>query len=203
MTATLLTSLTSPFARKVRVAVLEKAIGAEVRQQLVDPWQNDTTLLSANPLLQVPALTLDDGEVITNSDTILAWLERHYPVPPLWPTDPAARDRAEANAALAQGIIEYAVFTLLERRRPADEQSPSMIQRRESGIARTVAALEQRYTCPTDTFLLDGIGIACALAYLDFRHPQLAWRPQAPRLSRWLDWANARDAMQATRPPSA
>ena len=42
-----------------------------------------------------PVLTLD-GESIGDSTAIIAALERRYPEPPLYPEDPAERDRALA-----------------------------------------------------------------------------------------------------------
>jgi glutathione S-transferase len=196
-------SLTSPFARKVRVALHEKGLEASFSPCVVDPWQDDPALLAVNPLLQVPALRLDDGLALTNSDTILAWLERTHPAPSLWPADASQRNRAEAIAALAQGMIEYAVFLVLEGRRPAGQQSATMIERRRAGIQRAVAALESRFPCRTDGFHLDAIGVACALAYLDFRHPQLDWRRDAANLAAWMEWAAQRPSMQATQPPAA
>ncbi len=200
--ATLFISLTSPFARKVRVTLHEKGVADQVVEQIADPWQDDPGLLAVNPLLQVPALRLGDGLCLGNSDTILGWVERSFPQPALWPVDNAERSRAESIAALAQGIIEYAVFIVLERRRAEAEQSPAMIARRQAGIEHALIALEARFDCATDHFGLDAIGLACALAYLDFRHPDMAWRPRAPRLAGWLDWANRRPSMLATRPPA-
>ena len=195
-------SLTSPFARKVRVAFHEKGIADRVVQRVVDPWQDDAELLATNPLLQVPALRLDDGLALTDSDTILGWLERTHPQPSLWPTESTARNRAEAIAALAQGIIDYAVFLVLEARRPQTEQSALMIERRRAGIRRAVDALESRFHHDTSTFHLDAIAVACALAYLDFRHPDLDWRNRAPLCATWLNWAAQRPSMQTTQPPA-
>lgn len=194
-------SLTSPFARKVRVAVAEKGITRQCQQIVVDPWHDDGTLAAVNPLLQVPTAVMDDGLAMTNSDTINNWLERSFPEPPLWPRDPAGRDRAEATAALAQTLIEYAVFLVLERRRPGDRRDADMIERRRDGIVRTAGILEQRFHAATGHFNLDSIGVACALSYLDFRHPDLDWRGHAPGLDTWLAWAQERASMRSTAPP--
>lgn len=198
----LFVSLTSPFARKVRIALFEKGLDRQVDQTVVDPWANDAALLAVNPLLQVPTLTLGDGLVLTNSDTILGWMERHYPQPALWPTDPLQRTRAEATAALTQSILEYTVFLVLEHRKPTQQQNPSMIQRRIAGIERTLQTLETRFELRSDTFHLDAIGTACALAYLDLRQPQLHWREHQPQMAEWFEWAAQRASMQNTAPPA-
>lgn len=194
-------SLTSPFARKVRVALIEKGLLERFEQRIVDPWASDAALLEVNPLLQVPALVLDDGLALTNSDTILAWLERTHPQPALWPADAAALDRAQAIAALAQGVIEATVYVVLERRKPAAQQAQAMIERRLAAIDRVVQALETRFDHAGGRFQLDAIGVACALAYLDFRLPQYDWRAGRPGLAQWHSVVAARPSLRDTVPP--
>ena len=80
-------SPTSPFARKVKVALLEKGAPAAFEEIHVDPWTTPPELAAANPLSQVPTLVTDRGEAISNSDTILAWIERRFPQPSLLPTE--------------------------------------------------------------------------------------------------------------------
>ncbi len=53
-----------------------------------------------NPQGLVPALRLDDGEVLTQSPAILEWLEERYPEPALLPADALGRARVRALAAL-------------------------------------------------------------------------------------------------------
>lgn len=195
-------SPTSPFARKVRVAVEEKGLEERIVPVVVDPWKDDEALARANPMMQVPALELEDGRVLTDSTTILGWLERAFPQPSLWPHDPRARTGAEAMAALAQTMIEYTVFLVLEGRRPEAARNPDMIERRTRAILRGVQALQQRFHASTGHFNLDSIGVACALAYLDFRQPQLDWRAQAPGLAKWQEWAAQRPSMRHSAPPA-
>lgn len=195
-------SLTSPFARKVRVGVVEKGLEERIQQRVVDPWKDDPDLARVNPLMQVPTLVLEDGTALTDSDTILGWMERAFPQPALWPHDPRARTRAEGIAALANTMIEYTVFLVMESRREEAQRSPAMIERRTAALLRGVEALEARFHASTGHFNLDCIGVACALAYLDFRQPQLDWRTRAPGLDAWMRWAAGRPSMQATAPPA-
>ena len=195
-------SLTSPFARKVKVALLEKGAQAAFEEVRVDPWTTPVELTQANPLSQVPTLVTDRGEAIGNSDTILAWIERRFPQPSLLPTDAAALTRAQAVAAIAQGLIETTVGVVLERRRPPEQQSKVMLDRRLATIRRTLPALAQRFDRAREHFHHDGIGIACALAYLDLRLPEWDWRAAAPTLAEWQVWAEARASMRASAPPA-
>ncbi len=60
----------SPFARKARIALIEKQLAHEIEVQ--NPWQSD---IAANPLGKVPALLLDDGRVVHDSSVIIEYLE--------------------------------------------------------------------------------------------------------------------------------
>ncbi|MDD0815163.1 maleylacetoacetate isomerase [Curvibacter sp. HBC28] len=55
---------------------------------------------AVNPQGLVPALVLDDGEVLIQTPAILEWLEETHPTPPLLPADAAGRARVRALAAL-------------------------------------------------------------------------------------------------------
>ena len=69
----LLASLTSPFARKVRVLLQEKGLACEL---VVDvPWNADTHVPDHNPLGKVPVLVRDDGRPLYDSRVIAEYLE--------------------------------------------------------------------------------------------------------------------------------
>jgi len=51
-----------------------------------------------NPQMRVPALRLDDGDVLTQSLAIIDYLDETCPDPPLLPRDPIARARVRAVA---------------------------------------------------------------------------------------------------------
>lgn len=53
-----------------------------------------------NPQGRVPSLVLDDGPVLTQSPAIIEYLEERYPDPPLLPTEPVARAKVRAVAAI-------------------------------------------------------------------------------------------------------
>ena len=58
----------SPYARKARVALIEKAI--EFETIIENPWLPDTGIADVNPLGKIPALVLGDGRVIHDSKVI-------------------------------------------------------------------------------------------------------------------------------------
>ena len=81
----------SPFVRKVRVALAEK--GLDYRLEPVNPFAPPAGWREVSPLGKVPALK--DGErVINDSSVICAYLERRFPEPALYPSDPYEYARA-------------------------------------------------------------------------------------------------------------
>ncbi len=194
-------SPTSPFARMVKGALIEKNLLGATTEVWVDPWASPAELLAVNPLCQVPTLVLDDGQVLTNSGTIIDWLERAYPVPPLLPAAPRDCARALAVAALAHGAIESVVYVVIERRKPAGQQNEGMLRRRLRGIERVLGALAEQFACGRGPFHLDGLNMACMLDYVDLRLPELDWKIRYPRLTQWQQWAAARPSLQQSAPP--
>jgi glutathione S-transferase len=65
-----------PFSRKVRVALREKELVAELEEE--QPWDGDPSFLELNPAGEVPVL-LDDDLVIVDSSAITEYLEEAYP----------------------------------------------------------------------------------------------------------------------------
>jgi maleylacetoacetate isomerase len=53
---------------------------------------------AVNPQARVPALVLDDGEVLTQSLAIIDYLDETHPAPPFLPADPVERARVRALA---------------------------------------------------------------------------------------------------------
>jgi glutathione S-transferase len=80
----------APNAMRVEIFMLEKGIAAELID--VSPWQ-DGEYRKLNPLGQVPALELDDGELITESLTICQYLDAVSEPPPLFGSGPEERAR--------------------------------------------------------------------------------------------------------------
>lgn len=91
---------------RVRIALNLKGIAYEsVAVNLVKAEQRDTTYASVNPQMQVPSLVLENGQVLTQSLSIMEYLEEIHPAPPLLPTDPVARAQVRAfSLAIATDI---------------------------------------------------------------------------------------------------
>ncbi|MEL6794294.1 MAG: glutathione S-transferase family protein [Pseudomonadota bacterium] len=87
----------SPFSRKVRLAMGEKKIEAELVEER--PWERRVDFLRMNPAGAVPVFIDEDGTVLSDSGAICEYLEETGPSPRLLPSDPV--DRAEARRLVA------------------------------------------------------------------------------------------------------
>lgn len=116
----LISATPSPFARKVRMALLEKGIPFEIRNEV--PWHSDTQTPQFNPLEQLPILVPPDAEPVYESTYILEWLEHVHPQPALLPADTPGILEAKRIQVLAEGVMDATVLLFFEKQRP----SPSM-----------------------------------------------------------------------------
>lgn len=195
-------SMTSPYARKVRVLLLEKALSCEF--DVADAWAANSPVPALNPLGKVPVLVLDDGIALFDSPVIVEYLDA-LKSPALIPAAGDARWRARRWEALADGILDAGVTRVLESRRPAGQQSSDEIRRQEQKIARAIDFVAHHLPngpwLMGDRFTLADLAVGVALEYVDFRFPH-DWRARHPDLGRWLESISARPAFVETRPPS-
>ncbi len=192
----------SPYARKARVALIEK--GIEFETVVDNPWQPGAEVARCNPLGKVPALVLDDGRVIHDSKVIIEYLETLNAPPALIPAAPALRVEHKQIEATADGICDAVVLIRLEGTRPAAKQSADWVARQSKKIEAGVADLSRRLG-EREWFTDSGFGLAevstvCMLEYLDFRHPQFDWRAAAPNLERLYRRLSGRESFARTKP---
>lgn len=182
-TMKLFSSMTSPFARKVRVVIREKGLTAQVEEIIFIPIESHPDLLAVNPLSQIPALIDDAGVHWTDSGLISAWLDQHGTGPNLLP--PAGTDeywRVRRLETAASGLFEMMAKILYEGRRPENERSPFWLKRWQDNLMRSFARADA--ICP-EPFALDmgSLSLAIAGSFCDFRLPHLGWRKIAPRIA--------------------
>ncbi len=199
----LIGSLTSPFVRKVRVALLEKNIPHEL---VIDmPWNPDTRVPDYNPLGKVPALIGDDGSVWFDSSLLLEYIELNYPATKkLFPIDPMSVLSVRQLTTLADGIGDAGVAIFLERKRNADMQDAKWIARQRDKITRGLASLEKKIHNKKwfygGDFTAADIATGCMLLWLDFRLPDIDWRAQYPLLQALTERLMARESFAQTVP---
>ena len=97
----LYTYFRSSAAYRVRIALNLKGIATEqVAIHLTKDGgrHRSAEYRAVNPHMRVPALMLDNGEVLTQSLAIINYLEETHPKPPLLPADPVTRAHVRAFA---------------------------------------------------------------------------------------------------------
>jgi glutathione S-transferase len=198
----LVTSLTSPYGRKVRVVLLEKKIPFQL--QVENPWLPDSPVPSLNPLGKVPVLVLEDGLNVYDSRVIVEYLDHVSPVSHLIPAEPRGRMIVRGVEALADGVTDAAVALFLERKRPPEQQSSDWLVLQEKALFRGLEALSEAFGEKPwylgNSMTLADVASGCTLGYLNLRFPEIDWRTAHPNLARLADKLAARASFMETMP---
>ncbi|CAI8836693.1 glutathione S-transferase [Pseudomonas chlororaphis] len=196
----------SPYVRKVMVLLHEtgQLDRVALHASQLTPVNPDTALNQDNPLGKIPALRLADGNVLYDSRVILDYLDQQHVGNPLIPREGSARWRRLTLAALADGIMDASVLIRYELALRAPEKHWELwLDGQRDKIRRALAVLEADAIAELAShFDVAAIGVACALGYLDFRHPDLQWRDAQPQLAAWYAEVSQRPSMLATQPPA-
>ncbi len=201
----LIASLTSPYARKVRIALAEKKIEYDLVEE--SPWTVETTVPTYNPLGKVPVFVLDDGTTLFDSRVIVEYLDTVSPVSRLIPEPNRQRIGVRRWEALADGICDAAVAIVLESKRAARQQDRLWLERQrgkvDSGLQELARELGDKAWCNGEAYSLADIATGCALGYLDLRHAAIDWRAAYPNLVKLADKLSKRPSFAETAPPPA
>jgi glutathione S-transferase len=103
----------SPFPTRVRLLLYAKGIDMPfVEPPGIHDGGGKGDYLSINPLGRVPALALDDGRVLPESEVICEYLEDLYPTPTLRPAEPWARAQVRLISRLCDFYLVMAMVPL-------------------------------------------------------------------------------------------
>ena len=201
----LIGSTTSPYVRKVRVVMAEKRL--DYALVLENVWAADTGIAASNPLGKVPCLVMEGSDALFDSRVIVEYLDTLSPVGKLIPQQ--GRERAEVKTweALADGVLDAAILVRLERTfegRAEGQRSAVWIDRQWAKVHAGLKAMERglgdkAFCCGVYLTLAD-IAVGCALEWLAFRFPEIAWREEHPQLARLMDKLAQRPSFTETRP---
>ena len=198
---TLVTSVSSPYGRKVRMAM--DILGLNGQYQLQDASTQDPAdpIRKINPLGKIPALINEAGDAVFDSRIIIDYLDAKHGDGSLIPRDVEARAKVLTLAALAEGINDALLLVTYEGRYREPEQASDVWLDLQMGkIRRGLEAVIERmdeFKAPS----VAAVTLAVALGYADWRK-QIDWRAEYPALVPWLDgFAAAVPAFDATKPP--
>jgi glutathione S-transferase len=202
----------APSPRRVRIYLAEK--GIEIERVSVDLRQNEQLAdpyLEINPRGAVPALELDDGEVICESAAICRYFEATQPEPPLFGVTPLEVARIESwtrrietdGYAAAVYVFRNSNPAFKDRaaagKWPAMPQIPELAARGVIMWSAFVEALNTRLA-DRDWIAGDAYSFAdiSALVTIDFaRAAKLVPGEQHRHLKCWHEAASARPSAKA------
>lgn len=198
----LISATPSPYARKVRIQLIEKGIPFELITEV--PWNGDTQTPRYNPLEKLPVLICPDGSSVFESRHIAEWIELKHPTPPLVPADVDGLLAVRRYEVIADGACDALVLMFFENTRDEDKRSAPWFarqQRKLDGALRELArTIGDRPYCHGDQLSLGDIAVGSLLRYLSLRWPGIGWREQYPGLARYADALEQRPSFAATQP---
>jgi len=194
-------SKTSPYSRKVRIALQEKGLDSQVEYVLCNPFDDAVELKGLNPLGKIPTLVLGDGRVVYDSRVICEYLDGLTSDIRLMPNDVDERLLVQTWQALADGIIDASYNIVIEGRRDEGERSTSSIERWQASIKHSIEQVERQIKALPDEITLAQVALGAALGYLDFRLGDVDWRRGQPETAAWYAQFAERPSMVATQPP--
>lgn len=189
----------SPYAQKVKIALIEKGIPFEaVMPDILSG--GDAAFRAANPRLEVPALD-DDGAMVFDSTIILEYLEDKWPTPPMLPPTPVERARARMLEEICDTQYEAVNWGLFEIR---------VFGRAEGAAAEALIARAGQQIAGLNGYLDRALGAADHFGGARFGWADLSVFPHVNAaagingfsplpgsgLARWLDRVRARESVQ-------
>ena len=190
---------TSPFGRKVRMAIDVLGLNGRITVVPADPLDENDTLRKQNPLGKMPCLILPDDSTIYDSGIIIEFLQDVAGTDRLLPLRGRERYRALTLSRLADGVMDASDLIVYESRfRPDLPHSPRWLAHQRGKILRGLTEFENSLPDPNKTDIVS-ICLSCALGYLDWRK-QVDWRATYPGLVSWLERFSAHEpAFERTR----
>ena len=194
----------SPYARTVRMLIIEKGLTPRVEIILAPTRMANSPYYQINPSGRVPYLVRDDGVALEESALICAWLDHLDGQPAFdWPAGAAGWD-ARRMDALAHSLLDGLAVWSRELARPPGERSPTTLAHEAARSARMVDLWESQISHPAlhGPLNLAQITLACALG-MGARNANFVWRPHHPKLAAWFDAFAQRPSFATTATAAA
>ena len=179
------TSPTSPFGRKVKIAVALLGLSDRITAEDASTSDPGDPLPTQNPLGKIPILILENGDVLYDSRVIVDYLDALAGggrlIPAGW-----GRFEVLRQQALADGLMDAALLQTYEARwRPEERRDQTWLDHQRGKVERALRVAEGTLSTPARAFHIGHVALACALGYLDLRF-EGRWRQTHPKLVSWL-----------------
>ena len=201
MTMKLYVTMTSPYARLVRIVLHEKALEDRVEVIPATTRQVDSPYYRINPSGRVPFLVREDAPALEGARLICAWLDQLDGAPGF--ELPTETDRWEALRLeeFALALMDGLAVWERELYRPEQDRSDTIIAHEAARATRLLAAWEREISHPHMNGPLNMAQIMLVAALdMDRRNPQFSWRDDYPGLLDWIQRLDERPSVVMTRP---
>lgn len=158
----------STFARRVRIALIEKDIAHEsVLVDMTARKHRAPEYLALNPYGRVPALE-DDGFILFESNAILQYLEAVHPEPPLLPADAKGRALADMHMRLCDTQMGAPSGTIIFPKRflPPERWDSAAIGKAQADLGKHLQILSTQLG--DADYLVGGEYSLADIAYIPF-----------------------------------
>ena len=188
---------TSPYARIVRIVIIEKGLEDRVELIAAKTRTAESPYYAINPSGRVPYLVCEDGAGLEDSTLICSYLDNLDGIPILDTSFEARR-----LEAIARSMLDGLAVWVREFYRVASERSPSIIKHESDRSQRMVDLWETIIDQPImhEPLNMAQITLISALQ-LETRMPDFGWRTGRPKLAAWADQIAQRLSIAATMPP--
>lgn len=191
----------STFSRRVRIALLEKKIPAEIVEvDMAAKQHRSPEYLKLNPYGRVPTLE-EDGFVLYESTAILEYLELTRPDPPLLPADPRGRALAAMHVKLCDIQLARQTGTIIFPKRflPRERWDDKAMAQAKAEIEKHFAILEPqlagRQWLVGDRYTMVEVCYTPLVQFLDLM--EIA---PPPAVAAWVERMLSRDSAVQTKP---
>ena len=195
----------APNPRRVRIYLAEKGLSVPSEMvSIVAGEHRAPAYLAVNPLGQIPALQLDDGDVLTESVSICRLFEAEHPEPPLFGRGP--RGQAEVDMWVRRAelrmMVPLSMVWMHTHPFTARVVKPQYTEFGESQRPRVIAAMGEFDRALAGREFLDGTAYSMAdivlLSIVDFAaFVGIAIPDDLVNLAAWHERVSARPSARA------
>ncbi len=199
----------SPYTR--RVAVSLDVLGMDYEMESLFVFKSAETVGRYNPLVRIPVLVLDDGDILIESAAILDEIDQMAgPARALTPPSGPARRRVMQLAALAHGCMEKGQWAFYERRLRSPEMVlDTWIEHNDTRLVAGFANLDEAAAEAGDGWLAGtpsmsqaDISSAVAFTFASAVRPGLDLAARAPHLAAFTARCEALEAFRKSPLPA-
>lgn len=207
---TLISNTVSPYARKNRIALLEKGIPFKVQNEV--PWESTSQTPDHNPLEKLPIIIFDNGDPpIYESWFIQEYITQKYKDqgPSLLPDSLDEQLLAKQIQVIADGACEAMTLVNFEIRR-GEHKSEEWLSRQMRKIYGAIKAIDKSVKKREGGDFLIGkeltiadIAVAAMLGLFDIAERDLQlvkWEDDYPELMKYWQKLEERPSFKETKP---